>query len=188
VPADEKLVPAPPARVAGHMAAEFFARGTRHDLTVLVGARCVAQWLMGQIAAVPYQLTEERDTLIWPAVGGERLRDCSRQCETVAQAKLGDRRPSTPGEEPVLRSRAERPPAGQPHREDRSRANTPDAFRLRRDDLPVGRHRENLGRDESLGGPPPAVGQEHRRLASDALTKIGELRLEIARLPRLDGA
>src|SRR5262245_40681318 len=74
VAADEKLVPAPPARVPRHTAAEFFARSMRHDLAVLVGARCVAQRLMGQIATVPDQMTEERDTLIWPVVGGERLR------------------------------------------------------------------------------------------------------------------
>src|SRR5262249_16336502 len=138
IPTDEQLVPAPSAGVAGHRAAEFLARATRHNLAVLFGAGRVAQWLMGQIAAVPDQLAEERDTLIGPVVGSEGFRKRSRQRKAVADSKRGDRRPSTPGEQPVLCGRPERASAGEPHREHWSPADTPDALSLRRDDLPVG--------------------------------------------------
>src|SRR5262245_25042239 len=96
VSADEKLVPAPSASVAGHTAAEFLARATSHDLAVLLRARRIAERLMRQIAAIPDQLAEKRDPMIGPVVGGRGFRKCTCQRETIAHSKLGDRRPSAP--------------------------------------------------------------------------------------------
>src|SRR5256885_745342 len=92
--AEEKLMPASAPRIPRDSATELRAGGSRDGLAVLFGAGGVPQRLMAQIAPVPDQLPEERDTLIRPPLGRDRLWNQSGDRQAVTRSELGHRDPA----------------------------------------------------------------------------------------------
>ncbi len=84
---------------------------------------------MFKVAAVTDEMPEEDQPVLWPAQTLRWRRQAPRQRQPVPYSKIGDRRPATTRQEPMLGSRVYGATAGELHLIDSSPTHSPDCVR-----------------------------------------------------------
>ena len=113
VTADNELVPIPAAGMSGNRTAEFLLSCLPHNQAVRFGTCRIPQRLTGQIAAVTYQVCQEKDPVLAPDFGVCRLGKKTSSCDSSARVKVVDPLPASGTQQAVPSGRSNGAPARQ---------------------------------------------------------------------------
>src|ERR1700734_1801349 len=78
-----------------HRTSELFSARAHQCAVLFIDCR-VAQRLMYRVAAIAYEMSEQDQPMLRPALGFGRCRQPSRHCQPLALCKLANRGPTAP--------------------------------------------------------------------------------------------